>query len=80
MFTSPSPTGWAVRVNRKGSSGHRSLLYNIEESDIDTLYKSHLSLLVSSCCLAGRHWEMKLAGRAGTQGHPVVPHLLAVPL
>lgn len=40
--------------SRLGGAGHSAVpgLYNIEESDIDILYKSHVSLSVCSCWLA----------------------------
>lgn len=51
-LTSPTSYNGQKLGNRKGSKWAVPTLYNIEESDIDTLYKSRLSLFVSSCWLA----------------------------
>ena len=62
--------------------GPSPTLYNIEESDIDTLYKSHLSCL---CPLAGWSGWGDLGDKEARQGvgqdsgTPPGPHSLAVP-
>lgn len=48
-------------IEKAVDGGAGPTLYNIEESDIDTLYKSHLFSFVSSCWL-GVAWGR---GRAG---------------
>lgn len=45
--------GGGEAIEKAVDGGACPALYNIEESDIDTLYKSHLSSFVSSCWLAG---------------------------
>lgn len=84
--SSPFPTscmdGRLGAIEKAVDGGTGPTLYNIEESDIDTLYKSHLSSFVSSCWLAG------LGGSGGQRswvvgqdsGTPHGPHPLAVPL
>lgn len=48
-------------------------LYNIEESDIDTLYKSHMSSFMSSCWLAGLGGTRGQRSWGGGPGHRETP-------